>query len=136
MLQLCGKTERADHILGHSQRDDMESLGYSLLYLLQGSLPWSYPKRLANNHFILHLKKTTSIEKLCQNLPQEFTLYMKHVRSLGFADKPNYSYLRKIFRDLFHRSGFKYDRIFDWTIKRYVEEHQLRPCVVSGALPS
>jgi hypothetical protein len=110
----------------------MESLGYILLYFLNGSLPWLHldgmakEEEAANAKIVWEMKKTTSIEDLCQNQPQEFTLYMKHIRSLGFKDKPNYSYLRKIFQSLFVRRGFKYDRVFDWTIKRYAEEHQLR----------
>jgi hypothetical protein len=112
----------------------MESLGYMLLYFLNGSLPWSHVEEMAEEEefaaiakTILEMKKTTSIEDLCQNQPREFTLYMKHVRSLRFMDKPNYSYLRKIFQSLFVRRGFKYDQVFDWTIKQYAAEHQLRP---------
>ncbi|CAJ0752102.1 12861_t:CDS:2 [Entrophospora sp. SA101] len=42
--------------------------------------------------------------------------------SLRFDDKPDYSYLRKLFRDLFVREGFQYDYVFDWTIFKYEKE--------------
>jgi hypothetical protein len=46
-------------------------------------------------------KMTTPAEILCRGFPDEFAVYLNHTRSLSFDDKPDYSYLRKIFRDLF-----------------------------------
>jgi len=42
------------------------------------------------------------------------------VRSIRFEDKPDYMYLRKLFRELFVREGFTNDNVFDWTILRQV----------------
>ncbi len=50
-------------------------------------------------------KMATPIEMLCKNFPTEFTTYFQYCRSLRFDDKPDYSYLRKVFRDLFARDG-------------------------------
>lgn len=47
----------------------------------------------------------------------EFATYLNYTRSLRFEDKPDYSYLRQIFRNLFHREGYTYDYIFDWTLQ-------------------
>lgn len=63
---------------------------------------------------------TTPSEQLCRGLHPEFALYLNYIRSLRFDDKPDYSYLRKLFRDLFVREGFQYDYVFDWTIKKMV----------------
>ena len=52
--------------------------------------------------------------------PEEFATYLNYVRSLRFEDKPDYTYLRKLFRDLFVREGFVHDHIYDWTILRQV----------------
>jgi hypothetical protein len=38
---------------------------------------------------------------------------------LRFEDKPDYSYLRRLFRDLFIREGYQLDYVFDWTISKY-----------------
>ncbi|RKP11494.1 hypothetical protein BJ684DRAFT_12837, partial [Piptocephalis cylindrospora] len=54
-------------------------------------------------------------ELLCRAFPNEFAIYLNYSRSLRFDDKPDYSYLRKLFRDLFVREGFQYDYVFDWT---------------------
>lgn len=50
----------------------------------------------------------------------EFASYLNYCRSLRFEDKPDYAYLRKLFRDLFTKEGFQLDYVFDWTIKRIV----------------
>ena len=63
-------------------------------------------------------KMTTSTEHLCRDFPNEFAIYLNYSRSLRFDDKPDYNYLRKLFRDLFIREGYHYDYIFDWTVKK------------------
>lgn len=45
---------------------------------------------------------------------------MNFCRSLRFDDKPDYSYLRQLFRNLFHRQGFSYDYVFDWNMLKFV----------------
>ena len=50
-------------------------------------------------------------------LAGEFATYLNFCRSLRFDDKPDYSYLRQLFRNLFHREGYTYDYIFDWTVQ-------------------
>jgi len=46
---------------------------------------------------------------------------LTYTRSLTFDENPDYSYLRKLFRDLFAREGYKYDGLFDWTILKASE---------------
>ena len=65
------------------------------------------------------LEMTTPTESLCRAFPNEFAIYLNYCRSLRFDDKPDYSYLRKIFRDLFVRESFQYDYVFDWTVYKY-----------------
>ena len=50
-------------------------------------------------------KMATPIDILCRGFPLEFSTYFQYCRSLRFDDKPDYGYLRKIFRDLFVRQG-------------------------------
>jgi hypothetical protein len=70
-------------------------------------------------------KKTSVSIEDCDRQPREIAVYIEHVRSLDFEDRPDYPYLRKIFRSLFVRQGFEYDNIFDWTIKRYAEQQEI-----------
>ena len=111
-----------------SRRDDLESLGYLLMYFLRGSLPWQGLKAATKKQKyekISEKKMTTPIEVLCKGYPPEFVTYFQVVRSLRFSDKPDYSYLRKLFRDLFIREGYQYDYVFDWTILKYQQTQAL-----------
>jgi len=103
-----------------SRRDDLESLGYVLMYFNRGSLPWQGLKAATKKQKyerISEKKIGTPIEVLCKGFPSEFATYLNFCRSLRFDDKPNYSYLRQLFRNLFHREGYIHDYIFDWTIQ-------------------
>jgi hypothetical protein len=49
------------------------------------------------------------------DIPSEFIKFMNYCRDLKFEEKPDYSYLRKIFKDLFSSLGYEYDFVYDWT---------------------
>ncbi|KAK3772612.1 hypothetical protein RRG08_027345 [Elysia crispata] len=105
-----------------SRRDDMESLGYVFMYFLRGSLPWQGLKAATKRQKyerISEKKMSTPIEELCKTFPSEFATYLNFCRSLRFDDKPDYSYLRQLFRNLFHRQGFTYDYVFDWNMLKF-----------------
>lgn len=101
----------------------MESLGYLLLYFLRGRLPWQGLKaETTQKHLlVMEMKENISADKIFDQAPREFADYMDHVRALQFEDKPNYSFLRNIFKKLFVRQGYEYDNVFDWTVKKYLE---------------
>ncbi|KAK8940770.1 Casein kinase I isoform delta-like [Platanthera zijinensis] len=103
-----------------SRRDDLESLGYVLIYFLRGSLPWQGLRagtKKQKYDKISEKKMLTPVEVLCKSQAPEFVTYFHYCRSLRFEDRPDYSYLKKLFRDLFIREGFQFDYIFDWTVK-------------------
>lgn len=103
--------------------DDLEAVGYMLLYFVRGSLPWqglTSEDQTEKEVLILRKKQTISTQDLCDGLPREFRSYFDYIRSLDFDAKPKYSYLRKIFRGLFVREGFHYDHVYDWTILKYL----------------
>lgn len=105
-----------------SRRDDLESLGYVLMYFNLGSLPWQGLKAATKRQKyerISEKKMSTPIEVLCKGYPSEFSTYLNFCRSLRFDDKPDYSYLRQLFRNLFHRQGFSYDYVFDWNMLKF-----------------
>ena len=110
-----------------SRRDDLESLGYLLMEFNRGSLPWQGLRaadKRAKYEKIKQKKLSTTSEMLCKGYPEEFVQYFKYVSELKFDEDPDYGYLRKLFRDLFVRSGFQYDHIFDWTALKYGESNQ------------
>jgi len=100
-----------------SRRDDLESLGYVLMYFLRGRLPWQgidASTKAEKYEIIESIKRTTSIDTLCHGYPEEFAEYFRYCRLLYFEDKPDYSQLRRMFRRLFFRCSFQWDYEYDW----------------------
>ena len=101
-----------------SRRDDLESIGYVLIYFLKGSLPWQGLKaRNAQKKYrlILEKKQSVSIAQLCQGCPAQFAEFLAYSRSLKFDAKPDVPYLRKMFRDLYHAQGCgSQGKTWDW----------------------
>uniref|UniRef100_UPI00358E6A1D casein kinase I-like n=1 Tax=Myxine glutinosa TaxID=7769 RepID=UPI00358E6A1D len=105
-----------------SRRDDMESLGYVLMYFQLGSLPWQGLRAATKRQKyerISEKKMATSVDSLCKGHAPEFATYLTTCRSLRFDDKPDYSYLRQLFRNLFHQRSFSYDYVFDWNTLKF-----------------
>ncbi|KAK9931193.1 hypothetical protein M0R45_018480 [Rubus argutus] len=84
-----------------SRRDDLESLGYVLMYFLRGSLPWQGLKAGT---------KKQKYDKISEK---------KMFTSIEVLHKPDYSYLKRLFQDLFIREGYQFDYVFDYTILKY-----------------
>jgi len=102
-----------------SRRDDLESLGYILIYFGRGRLPWqdiTAETKIEKYKKIAKKKMTTSIKRLCKAFPPEFRTYFSYCRALQFKDQPNYSQLRRLFQDLFFSQGYAGDCRFDWTL--------------------
>lgn len=110
-----------------SRRDDLESLGFVLMYFLRGCLPWQGLKagtKKGKYEKIREKKKGTPIELLCDGHPDEFASYFNYCRCLRFDEKPDYASLRQRFRKLFVQKGFAFDYVFDWTIVKYKKQQQ------------
>jgi len=109
-----------------SRRDDLEAVGYVLMYFNRGSLPWQGLKANSKKEKyekIMEKKMSTPVEILCKHFPVEFVTYLNYCRSLRFEDRPDYAYLRRLLKDLFFREGYQYDFVFDWTILNYQSGH-------------
>lgn len=101
-----------------SRRDDLEAIGYLLVYFMKGSLPW---QGLPRNHQIPQMKlieqkkRSIPLEDLCRDLPDTFRQYIEYCRNLDFKSKPDYRYLKKLFHKLADSQNIVYDNIYDWT---------------------
>lgn len=115
------------------RRDDLESLGFVLMYFNRGSLPWQGLRAATKKQKyqkISDRKVSTPINELCKNHPPEFATYLRYCRSLRFDDRPDYAYLRGLFRDLYLREGFADDCIFDWTL---MKDQNQQPAAANAA---
>ncbi|CAK57370.1 unnamed protein product (macronuclear) [Paramecium tetraurelia] len=100
-----------------SRRDDLESLGYVLMYLLRGQLPWQNMKGINQKEKyqrIMEKKVETSSDVLCKGFPVELSQYLNYCKQLKFEEKPDYHYLRGLFKDAFKKIGFELDQRYDW----------------------
>jgi len=98
------------NMLGEAQsrRDDVESLGYCLLSLYPGYiLPWAQhfqgEAEAGRGDAVQATMLETTISDLCTDAPTEFSAYFRHIKALGFYEKPNYTYLKKQFAALYER---------------------------------
>jgi len=94
-----------------SRRDDLESIGYMLIYLYTQHLPWDSILTKNKNELIkkiFEIKSLIPIKMLCENTPKEMNEYMKYVKSLKFEEEPDYNYLKNILNNLMNsKDSFK-----------------------------
>ena len=104
-------------------RDDIESIGYVLVYLALGRLPWMrVGKEKGKGHLgkVLEKKLITPPEILCKKLPRQFAFLFQYLRKLKFEERPDYNMIKCLFGELFIS---KFDLAknemfsFDWFIE-------------------
>mmetsp|Transcript_9789 Transcript_9789/g.30384 ORF Transcript_9789/g.30384 Transcript_9789/m.30384 type:complete len:105 (+) Transcript_9789:539-853(+) len=101
-----------------SRKDDLMSVGYLIVYMFNGQLPWSNVSTCdgrADYAKTLQAKRNTRIEQLCSGLPKgvaEFLLYC--YLSCKFAETPNYDLLRKKVLDSLPKAD-RGSATFDWS---------------------
>jgi len=81
----------AHNFLELSRRDDLESLGYMLIYFYLGTLPW---QNLENNSEEIIKSKKNIIN---YTLPCVFIDYIKYITELNFEEKPDYNTIKEMF---------------------------------------
>ena len=100
-----------------SRRDDLEAIGYVLMYFLRGSLPWQglhVNKGEDRYKKILMKKKGTSAEDLCKGFPKQFIEYINYTRNLEFEADPDYKFLRGLLTDILDKEKCSFDFWYDW----------------------
>lgn len=104
-----------------SRRDDLESLGYCLLFFILGKLPWQGLKSTTKEEkhsLIKKVKKETSSKELCKGLNRCFYDYMKYVKGLDFKHVPDYDYLISLFDNALYELSEPIDGPFEWDSKK------------------
>eukprot|EP00928_Gymnodinium_smaydae_P013491 TRINITY_DN14919_c0_g1_i1.p1 TRINITY_DN14919_c0_g1~~TRINITY_DN14919_c0_g1_i1.p1 ORF type:complete len:341 (+),score=21.15 TRINITY_DN14919_c0_g1_i1:99-1121(+) len=110
----------AHHGLKQSRKDDLESLGYTLVYLLRGQLPWQRKHvgtREETSEQMLTAKVNTPVHELCKGTPQEIEDFCTYSVCLLFDEDPDYNRFKTSFQQLFLREGYLCDTPLDWVVK-------------------
>lgn len=104
-----------------SRRDDIESIGYMIIFLMKKKLPWQGIKGNSYKecyHKLYLMKKNIELEELCKGIPNEMIDYMNNAKSLKFEEEPNYNYFKNLFKNILQRNNFNFDKkIFSWVEK-------------------
>ena len=104
-----------------SRRDDMESVGYMIVYLVKGSLVWQGLKKKTEKgqtDKICDKKIMTDLKVLCSGLPSCFQDYINYTRNLEFTDKPDYDYLVDLFEKSALKNGIQMEYFWNKDIKQ------------------
>lgn len=73
-----------------SRRDDLESLAYTLIFLLKGRLPWQGYQGDNKGYLVCKKKMSISGDLLCRFAPPAFKMFTDAVIGLKFQELPNY----------------------------------------------
>ena len=110
-----------------SRRDDLEGIGYVLVYFYLGRLPWQNKtdKGKPLTQKITEKKLTTPPELLCKKMPREFSYYFHYCKNLKFEDRPDYNSLKGMFAELLS-SRMKINNIKELVYDWFDEENAYR----------
>ena len=100
-----------------SRRDDLEAIGYVLVYFLLGRLPWQgmLNKNKDERYMkIMEVKRDTDPHILCKNLPVEFEKYITYTRNLEYEQDPDYNMLKNLFLKVLNDEEHCIDYYYDW----------------------
>ena len=101
-----------------SRRDDLESIGYMIIYFMRGKLPWqgvTGNKKMERYLKIYKMKKNVAPEDLCKSLPKQMTEFMRYVKQLEFEQEPDYNFLRNLFSSILKKINSTNDKLlFSW----------------------
>jgi serine/threonine protein kinase len=94
----------AHDLWDQSRRDDLESLGYMLVYFCLGKLEWQC------NHENDSVKAMKEQFVDNEDLPVVLLIYFQYVRALSFEEIPNYKMLIELFWKEIERIKFKEEK--------------------------
>lgn len=94
-----------------SRRDDLISLCYLLVYLINGHHLFDIPHQCRSAQeqyaYLIEVKLETSAKDLCQDRARCFLPFVSMVFDLGFKEKPCYQMLTSILDDIVNEQGLK-----------------------------
>jgi len=123
--------------LQQSPRDDIEAIGYLLVYLLKGTLPWAQLELTEEeNDSIREIRVKESkikvpVKTICSECPMELSMLIDYGRALRFHEQPNHAYLRKMLAKCAVNNNIIYDYQYDWIIRKNSEHESKSFSIIS-----
>jgi hypothetical protein len=100
-----------------SRRDDLESVAYTLIYLVKGELPWQYVTNKAIRRKRMgQMKMRIQPDELCAGLPRCFEELLRYATNLEFGQDPKYAYLRGLFEQTLNATPGGWASPFEWAV--------------------
>ena len=99
------------------RRDDLESIGYIIMYFIRGNLPWQglkVNKKEDRYKKICDKKKATTAKELCAGYPRQLEDFIEYTRNLKFMEVPDYNYLRNLLKEVIVNENSTIDFFYDW----------------------
>jgi serine/threonine protein kinase len=93
-----------------SPADDLVSLLYSMIEMVDGRLPWSTDQ----NGFVYQKKMSISPRILFRSLPLEMCDIAEYLKTLTYQSKVNYDYVTCLLCQGLRKTGVQADWPFDW----------------------
>lgn len=105
-----------------SRRDDIESLGYNIIYYMKGGkLPWLFEENMEK---LESIKRNISLEELCEGLPEEIKLFMKYSKEMEFYQKPDYEYLKSLLLKIAEKNNIDINNVeLDWERNKFYNDY-------------
>ena len=120
-----------------SRRDDLESVGYVLLYFLKGKLPWQgimIKNKEERYNKIMEIKRDITSAELCKDCPEEFVNYIDYVRKLEYEQEPDYDMLKNLFKSVLNKNGFEFDYYYDWNVSETIIEYKYNSIIDKNSI--
>lgn len=119
--------------LGHqlSRRDDLESLGYVLVFLLAGGLPWAIEEATApqDRQMEIYDQMATMKQQMGPagltshyRIPEVFARLIDYAQNLRFNQEPDYGFLRGLFTAELRLRGWTIEDKLDWEMSESERE--------------
>ncbi|XP_024936854.1 tau-tubulin kinase homolog Asator isoform X2 [Cephus cinctus] len=105
------------------RHDDLWSLFYMLVEFVNGQLPW---RKIKDKEQVGLMKEKYDHRLLLKHLPSDLRVFLEHIQSLGYSDKPDYAMLAGLFERCMKRRGVKPTDPYDWE----------RPLIANEGLPT
>ena len=119
------------------KKDDLESLGYLLLFLLKGGLPWellAFNLDITNEEKtreIFQIKKYHPLDILYEGIPEEFKLYINYIKNLPVNHEIDYNYCFNLFYSVFKKNNIINDGIFSWYQEKRTNKNLIKDRIKS-----